>query len=80
MTAQSGSGEPRGRGTEVETSPQGIPVAPEGSIPEQRIPESGTRLCTCGHPAEMHEHYREGSDCGACGRDVCAEFTADHHR
>lgn len=27
--------------------------------------------CVCGHPAEYHEHYRDGSDCGACGRGLC---------
>lgn len=30
--------------------------------------------CTCGHPREMHEHYRAGSDCGRCGFDGCARF------
>ena len=30
--------------------------------------------CTCGHPREMHEHYRGGSDCGHCGFDGCAQF------
>lgn len=27
--------------------------------------------CVCGHPAAAHEHYRDGSDCGACGRFWC---------
>lgn len=27
--------------------------------------------CVCGHPAAHHEHYRDGSDCGSCGRDWC---------
>ncbi len=30
--------------------------------------------CRCGHVYEAHEHYRKGSDCGVCGRDVCAKF------
>ena len=25
------------------------------------------RPCRCGHAVETHEHYRPGSDCGACG-------------
>ena len=28
-------------------------------------------LCRCGHPASTHQHYRDGSDCGACGPVVC---------
>ncbi len=27
--------------------------------------------CRCGHGAEAHEHFRTGSDCGACG---CARY------
>jgi hypothetical protein len=30
--------------------------------------------CTCGHGLEAHEHYRPGSDCGACGRAACGEY------
>ena len=30
--------------------------------------------CLCGHAREAHEHYRRGSDCGVCGRDVCGKF------
>jgi hypothetical protein len=30
--------------------------------------------CTCGHGPEAHEHYRPGTDCGACGRSACAEY------
>jgi hypothetical protein len=74
MTTQSGSGEPHGRGTGVETNPHGTPVTPEDLIPEQRVPEKRTRRCTCGHPEEMHEHYRPGSDCGQCGPQECAAF------
>lgn len=32
--------------------------------------------CVCGHPAEHHEHYRPGTDCGACGRDWCPWYIA----
>jgi hypothetical protein len=33
-------------------------------------------MCECGHPAEMHEHYRPGTDCGECGSALCPEFRA----
>ena len=33
--------------------------------------------CRCGHPAEVHEHYRAGSDCGMCGPGVCDRFRRD---
>lgn len=32
-----------------------------------------TRTCTCGHPELSHEHYRAGTDCGACD---CTQFQA----
>lgn len=32
--------------------------------------------CVCGHPVDMHTHYRPGSDCGACGRGVCPAYIA----
>ncbi|WP_343947017.1 hypothetical protein [Pseudonocardia zijingensis] len=32
--------------------------------------------CLCGHGPEAHEHYRPGSDCGACGRSACGEYRA----
>jgi hypothetical protein len=35
-----------------------------------------TVTCGCGHPAAAHEHYRRGSDCGVCGREVCRAFRA----
>jgi hypothetical protein len=30
--------------------------------------------CLCGHGAPAHEHYRTGSDCGACGPGGCSVF------
>ncbi|MDN5917426.1 MAG: hypothetical protein L0I76_20410 [Pseudonocardia sp.] len=37
-------------------------------------PETAVRTCLCGHPEEMHEHYRAGDDCGFCGPEACASF------
>ncbi|MFR9807088.1 hypothetical protein ACL02T_33045 [Pseudonocardia sp. RS010] len=33
-----------------------------------------TTACRCGHPEAAHEHYRPGTDCGACGREACPHF------
>jgi hypothetical protein len=30
--------------------------------------------CACGHNRAAHEHFRRGSDCGACGASACARF------
>lgn len=32
--------------------------------------------CECGHAREVHAHYRTGTDCGMCGAQLCARFTA----
>ena len=32
--------------------------------------------CGCGHNRAAHEHFRRGSDCGACGSRLCANFHA----
>lgn len=32
-------------------------------------------LCVCGHERDTHEHYRPGTDCGACG-NTCRAFHA----
>ena len=34
------------------------------------------KTCACGHAEDAHEHYRRGSDCGACGPATCARFKA----
>jgi hypothetical protein len=38
--------------------------------------QTQTRLCRCGHAVEAHEHFRPGSDCGACGAAQCGRFRA----
>lgn len=71
----------------VLTPPTGLPAvdpAATPSIPAQRTPAepvvpappatTDVRLCACGHPEDMHEHYRPGSDCGSCGARTCGSF------
>jgi hypothetical protein len=50
--------------------------------PERTGPPAtpSTTLCRCGHDAQAHEHYRPGSDCGACGAAACARFRAQGRR
>ncbi|MCW0212412.1 MAG: hypothetical protein OJJ54_03560 [Pseudonocardia sp.] len=64
--------EPGKRGADVRTDPQGLPT-----VPRQRGEQRRTGTCTCGHPYEMHEHYRAGSDCGECGAEICPAFAPD---
>lgn len=30
--------------------------------------------CVCGHLYEAHQHYRSGTDCGACAATACARY------
>lgn len=55
------------------------PPSPESERPD---PPTGPRttLCRCGHDTEAHEHFRSGSDCGACGAAKCARFRAQGRR
>ena len=63
--------------------PSAEPVRPREAEPRpacsrRRAPR--TTLCRCGHDAEAHEHYRPGSDCGACGAAQCGRFRAQGRR
>jgi hypothetical protein len=59
-------------------------AAPRPERVAERVPElpdagsarPGTDVsgCRCGHDAAAHEHYRPGSDCGACGAPQCARY------
>jgi hypothetical protein len=40
----------------------------------------GLTGCRCGHDAAAHEHFRPGSDCGACGAARCGRFRAARTR
>jgi hypothetical protein len=80
----------RGTGSSVLTPPTGLPIIPdlESSFPVQRrvsppVPSDPPQPpaqrtvvdpCTCGHGPQAHEHYRPGTDCGACGRSACGEY------
>jgi len=62
------------------TAPPQIPAqrGPTGpGVPPRPVDDAGVRLCACGHPEEMHEHYRPGTDCGACGSRSCGSFRLD---
>jgi hypothetical protein len=74
---------PRARTTVAATAvPSAEPVRPREAEPAgltgPSAPPSApqTTLCRCGHDAEAHEHYRPGSDCGACGAAQCGRFRA----
>ena len=30
--------------------------------------------CACSCPKRVHEHWRDGTDCGSCGRNVCPRY------
>lgn len=38
---------------------------------------NASEVCRCGHPRTAHEHFRSGSDCGACGPAECRSFRLD---
>ncbi len=54
-------------------SPEPITPEPVRNAPPAP-PAAAVRVCACGHPEEMHEHYRAGDDCGACGPRTCPSF------
>lgn len=37
-------------------------------------------LCRCLHDQDSHQHYRPGTDCGACGADLCPAFRPARER
>lgn len=68
-----------GPASAVLTPPTGVPVA----APPARVrppvappvaPPAGAAPCACGHARLAHEHYRRGTDCGACGAQECGRF------
>lgn len=65
-------------GSAVLTPPTGLPAVTPKRIPGDVRPPVMTPTvvepCACGHAREAHEHYRRGSDCGACGSEACARF------
>jgi hypothetical protein len=88
ISGSSGGPARRGRpgklGSSVLTPPVGIPAVPSGPeaaetakappVAPPALPKVIVAPCVCGHAREAHQHYRRGSDCGACGAQDCAEF------
>jgi hypothetical protein len=88
--AGAGDGRQRTGGQSVLTPPAGVPVVPDlgVTIPAQRqhtppapvsppappAQQAVVNPCTCGHGMAAHEHYRPGTDCGACGRARCGAY------
>ena len=69
-------GRPRSPGSSVLTPPTGLPELPEATAGTRQpvVPATVVEPCACGHPRAAHEHYRRGTDCGACGAAGCEEF------
>jgi hypothetical protein len=51
--------------TAASVTPPTAPVIPPKAVVEP---------CVCGHARDAHQHYRPGSDCGACGARDCADY------
>lgn len=56
----------------VATPPSGLPVTPPAGPPASL--KTVVDPCVCGHGREVHDHYRRGTDCGACGAQDCTEY------
>jgi len=74
---------PAAPGSAVLTPPVGLPAVPAPAVPAQRAaedlrpavpPPAVVQPCACGHARAAHQHYRRGTDCGACGSAGCAEY------
>jgi hypothetical protein len=78
-------GRPSNIGSSVLTPPIGIPAIPgqreSGPVTPPVTPPAPPKAivepCVCGHAREAHEHYRRGTDCGACGAQECGSFRAE---
>jgi hypothetical protein len=66
----------RTRSSEVSATPQ----APPGQPPAPPQRPAVVEPCACGHARAAHEHYRPGTDCGACGAEGCEMFRAEGGR
>ncbi|BBG04111.1 MULTISPECIES: hypothetical protein [Pseudonocardia] len=62
---------PRPAADDADRTPTVPPAAPQAP--------AVVELCRCGHGRDAHEHYRPGTDCGACGAD-CRSFRAGDTR
>ena len=88
-TSSSSNGGPARRkpskaGSSVLTPPVGMPTVPSQreatgaplTPPTAPVtpPKTVIDPCVCGHARDANEHYRPGTDCGACGVRDCADY------
>jgi hypothetical protein len=59
--------------TAVPDQRQGSPAVPSVP-PAPPVRETVVEPCACGHGRAAHDHYRSGTDCGACGATECGGF------
>lgn len=47
-----------------------VPTTPPAHPAQRTV----VKPCACGHGRAAHDHYRPGTDCGACGATGCAAY------
>jgi hypothetical protein len=85
----SSSSRRRATGSSVLTPPTGVPAVPADpghrpdpgppprTAPDPPAPPVADAVgspCRCGHSADVHRHWRRGSDCGQCGAETCTAY------
>jgi hypothetical protein len=63
----------------VPTQRQDSPPVPD-QPPAPPVRRTVVDPCVCGHGMAAHEHYRPGTDCGACGRMTCRVYRPENGR
>lgn len=56
--------------------PPVTPDAPPATPPAPPAQRTVVQPCACGHARATHDHYRPGTDCGACGATGCSSYRA----
>lgn len=50
------------------------PAHRDAYVPAPPMRSTVVEPCVCGHAKDAHDHYRPGTDCGACGATDCGEY------